>query len=130
MEEALVSFLLADTGITDLVGTRVDFFSSDQAREDPRIVIQLVGKQPQYADDGEVGLTRQRVQCDTYAESRAGALAIARALFARLSAVSQTYSGVGFKTIELEDENAGPEKLDDGRELFRVRQDYVIWHNA
>lgn len=130
MIEALIAYLLADSGLTALVSTRIGYVVNDQATADPRVTITPVSRVPAYADDGEAGLTESRVQIDSYSTVDTNALAISRAVFARLSAVSATLSGVDFQTVHLVSEDVGFEKYDDGSELFRVRQDYIIWHNA
>ncbi|MCB1476650.1 MAG: DUF3168 domain-containing protein [Rhodobiaceae bacterium] len=130
MEEALIAFLLADSGLTALVGTRVSYAVNQQGAPLPRVTILPVSRVPGYADDGEAGLTEARLQIDIYASSLAAAREIAAAVFARLSAVSAVISGVDFQTIELLDEDASFEALTDGDQPYRVRQDYLIWHNA
>lgn len=130
MEEAFIAFLLADTSLSALVGSKVNYDTAPQGTAAPYVVIEVISRVPVYADDGEAGLTQHRLQITSFAATRASALAVSAAVFARLSAVSQTYSGVQFQHIELDDEDSRFETFADGRELYRVRQDYLIWHTA
>lgn len=130
MEEAFIAFLLADAALAALVGSNIHYDASPQMTVEPRVVIEVISRVPIYADDGEAGLTQHRLQITSWATSKSSAKAVADAIFARLSAVSETYSGVDFQHVELDDEDSRFEALADGRELHRVRQDYIIWHNA
>lgn len=130
MEDALIAFLLADTPLAALVGTKIHYDASPQDTAEPRVVIEVISRVPVYADDGEAGLTQHRLQITSWGTSKSSTLSVSAAVYARLSAVSETYSGVDFQTIELDDEDSRFETLADGRELYRVRQDYIIWHNA
>lgn len=129
MEEALIGFLLSDAALTGLVGDRINDTVNEQGAKLPRLRVLLISNVPAYADDGEAELAESRVQIDTFAETRTNALAVSRAVFARLSAVSQTISGVDFQTIEKVGEQSSYETPDTGVNQFRVRQDFMIWHN-
>lgn len=130
MEEALVAYLLAYAPLTALVGQRINYTVTPQGRAEPRVVLTVVSSLPEYADDGEADLTATRVQVDCFAPSNADALAASRLVFARLSAISAVIGGVDFQTIEKVAEAHSFEEPPDGVRLHRVRQDYMIWHNA
>lgn len=130
MQEALIAYLLAYSALTALVGQRINWTVTPQASADPRVVLTVVSDVPEYADDGEAGLAETRVQVDVYAATYKAATDIARLVFARLSAVSDTIGGVDFQDIEMVNSSSSFETPPDGVNLYRVRQDYMIWHNA
>ncbi|MFN7177115.1 MAG: DUF3168 domain-containing protein [Thermaurantiacus sp.] len=130
MEEALIGFLLSDGPLAALVGNRIHDTVNEQGSQLPRLRLSLINSVPAYADDGEAGITESRIQIDTFAPTRTIALSVSRAVFARLSAVSQTIAGVDFQTIEKVGEQSTFETPPDRVDVFRVRQDFMIWHTT
>jgi len=128
IEQALMTFLLAQTGITDLVGTRIHFVQAPQDTETPYLVFQKISGVREHSHDGASGLANPRFQFSAFAETYSAAKGVIAALQTALDGYTGTMGGVGGVYVGAalyEDEN------DLGREdsgLFGVSADYFFWH--
>lgn len=130
MEEALRTFLLADTDLAALVGTRVHWVRSPQGTASPRIVLYRISGLRDMHMNGPSGLIASRVQIDCIGSSYGGAKAVARAVEARLSGYSGSASGVVFQGCFLIGERDDFEDADTPDKLFRTSLDFNIWHKG
>jgi hypothetical protein len=137
MEEAFAAFLLADGTVASLSGSRLSWAIRDQAAGLPCIVLTKVSGFPIASDEGDSGLVESRIQVDVWATNRADpdpasgyALAkmLARAVANRLSGIQTTTGGIDFQAIFTDTERDGFERAAGGIELYRVSQDYQVWH--
>ena len=108
MQEALTALLLADTAIAGLTGggDRLYWNVGEQGKPDPMAVLYLISGVPDYHMQGPSGLVESRVQIDCRAGTVAEALALARAIEARLSGYRGTQDGIKFKGIFKQSERA------------------------
>ncbi len=128
MEEALIAKLLATSGISSIVSTRVYPGSLPQGGPRPAITVNRISGAPLYADDGEVGLEDARVQVDCWADTYTGAKLLARAVRDCLSAFAGSVSGVNFRNIMVDAERDLREGGGNSAEYpFRVSLDFIVW---
>jgi len=130
IEQGLMTFLLAQSGITDLVGQRIHFVQAPQDVESPYLVISKISGVREHSHDGSSGLAHPRFQLSAFADTYGAAKAIIAAVQAVLQGYSGTMGGAGGVAVNgafYEDEN----DLDpgDGTGLFGVAADYIIWHS-
>jgi hypothetical protein len=95
MEIELRALLLADSGVSGLVGRGVNWGEQPQHQGFPSIVLHLIGGGEGYTLDGADGVNRGRVQVDCYALEYEDAKAVSEAVNDVLSG----YSGGGFQGI-------------------------------
>lgn len=128
MEAALINLLLSDVAIVAVVGQRIYPQRRAQGSVYPSIVSTRVSGQPQYADDGEVGLQNARVQVDSYAENYTDAKDLAQLVRTRLSAFSGVHAGIDFSYIMLDEERDLNEGGANAAEYpARVAMDFIVW---
>lgn len=95
----------------------------------PRVTLQRVSGSPEYSDEGEAGLSSNRVQVDCFALTHAAATEVARAIRNRISGKNFTQSGVEFDVF-IDNERDDQDAFDGGREVYQVSMDLIVWHNA
>jgi hypothetical protein len=128
MEEAIIAKLLADSGVSTIVGNRVFPGSRPQASTLPALVLNRISGGPEYADDGEVGLEQARIQIDCWAATYGAAKKLARAVTASLSAFEGTIGATTFQLIELDIERDLREGGGDTADYpFRTSLDFLVW---
>ena len=128
MEENLIAHLLADSGLSALVSTRVHPGSLPQDSALPAVVVNRISGAPQYDDKGETGLNEARIQLDCWAGTYSLAKLVARAVIARLSAFDGAVGTTVFVHIMLESERDTRETGGNAAEhLFRTSLDFNIW---
>lgn len=130
MEEALVAYLLAGTGLAGLVGTRIHWVRSPQSVASPRVVLYRIGGLRDMTMAGPSGLVSSRVQIDCIGLTYASAKAVARAAEARLSGYSGTTGGIDFEGCFLIGERDVFEDGDTPDKLFRTSLDFTVWHKG
>lgn len=122
MEEEFQAILLANSGVTAIAGTRVDWLTRVQGQGWPSLVLNLIGAAEGLTYVGPDGLQRGRVQVDCYALTYAGAKGLARAVVARLNG----YRGGRFLGIfheqTREDREGGS---NEAERPFRVSLDFM-----
>jgi len=133
IEIAMRDLLVAATGVTDLVGTRIYPEMRQQGEDFPAIVYQLVSTQPQNAMDGggTTVATRASMSFDSIAETYAGAKTLASAVRAAIGDLaSGTYSTVVIKSCFHEGDSAITEdsQVAGDRGVSRIISDYTIWY--
>jgi hypothetical protein len=95
MEQEFRSILLASSGVTALVGTRVNFGTHPQGQPYPALVLNVISDAEDYHMNGPNGLFQGRVQVDCYGLTYGAAKAASRAVRALL----HCYRGGGFLLI-------------------------------
>ncbi|MGI3169986.1 DUF3168 domain-containing protein [Pseudooceanicola sp. C21-150M6] len=123
MEEELRELLRGETGISGLVGERVDWGVTPQGTAYPNIVLNTVGGAEGMTMQGPDGLFMGMVQVDCYGETYASAKTVSRAVIAVLNG----YRADGFKGVFLastRDSRDGG--TNEAERPFRVSLDFNI----
>lgn len=128
MEEQLAGYLLADNAITALVGQQVRWQVRPQASSLPALVLHHISAVRRYTNGGPSDLVTSRVQTDCWALTYEGALALSRAVRARLSGVREQLNGIDVQGIFLDSESHEYDP-DAQEKVHRVRFDFEIWHS-
>lgn len=129
IETALSTYLLAQTGITGLVGQRVYFVQAPQDTAKPYLVINKISGTRENSREANTHLAHPRFQLTAFAETYGACKSIIAAVQTALQGYTGTMGGAGgvaVGAVFYEDEN----DLDPGpnNELYGVAADYIIWH--
>lgn len=130
MEEALTQFLLAQAGLTALVGTspaRVTWGRRAQGSPLPAVVLHVISRTHGYTMAGDTGTRPQRIQVDCWAATYAAAKAVARQVTAALSGAKTTVGAVEFLGGFKESERDSFEQGEGADVLHRCSMDFIIW---
>lgn len=130
---ALRWYLLQDSAILALVGTRVYPIKLPQPTTQPSIVYTRISGLGDHHSEGASGLTRPRVQVDCWAPTHDVASVLANLVKGRIDGFSGTIAwddnspgnAVAVQAIMFESER---EDYDDTAKLYRVSRDYMIWY--
>jgi len=130
MEEALIAYLLQDTALAALVGSRVHPVSIPQGSLFPAIAVTRIDGAPLYADEGEVGLADPRVHIDVWGATYKDVKLIARKVVTRVNGLrSHFINGVQFRSAILDAERDFREEGTNAAEYrYRVNLDFILWH--
>lgn len=128
MEEKLVQYLLDDGTLAGLVGEQVRWQFLPQGSDLPAVALHRISGVRNYTNSGPSDLVESRVQIDSWGRTYAEALAVSRAVRARLSGLREQLSGVDFQGafIDQERHEYDPEAQE---RVHRVSQDFQIWHS-
>jgi hypothetical protein len=127
MEAALIAKLLAASGVTALVSTRINWLRRPQGDGLPCIVLHRIDGTPDVHHGGYSGLVQSRVQVDCWASTYGAAKAIARAVQTAVTAQTFTQGAVRFDCILIVDERDAT--FDETTPLFRTSLDLMV-HSA
>ena len=128
MEEALIAKLLATSGITSLVSTRIRPGMRAQTDAAPFIVVNTLPGGRKYNMDGESNLREAWVQIDGYATTWLAAKTIARAVILTLSGVGFVQGAYTFQGLFLDAERDGFEDADP--KLYKTSLVFRVWSNS
>lgn len=95
MEEIIRAALLASSGVSSIVGTRVNFGTHPQGQPLPAIVLNTISDIGGYLIASPDGVSDARIQVDCYAGTYRAAKLLSRAVTALLSG----YSGNGIQGV-------------------------------
>jgi hypothetical protein len=130
LEEGLYTYLTTYAGLVSLISTRVYIQAMPQGVTLPCMTFQRVSTPRSHTHDtGGAGndLASPRFQFDAWATTQKSAKAIADQIRAALNGKKGTIAtGVSINAALVNDEVPSYES---DTKLFRVRSDYVIWHN-
>ena len=114
IEEALVAYLLAQPGLTALIGNRLypDLLEDDTSL--PAVVYLNVSDTKDHTLAGQLDLESPVIQFTAYATTKAGAKAVAAQLKTALSDYHGTLSGVPVQYIKLLNELSSSSTTADG----------------
>lgn len=132
VEERIIAKLLAASGVTALVSTRVYPVARPQGSTLPAVTLQRIDGAPLLTDEGDSGLENPRIQLDCWGTTYASAKAAARAVIAALNAFDGTLTGVNIPLIELEAERDMPREsgTNVNEYLFRTSLDFLVWRSS
>lgn len=128
MEEALRTYLLAQSGIFGLVSTRAHWNIRPQGTALPALVLQVIDRSPAYAMDGNSALAETRVQVDCYGPSYSSAKLLARAVRDPLDGKRFTQSSIRFEAFRLDERDLSEAGTTEGERIHRISLDFQIWH--
>ena len=124
MEEDLRALLLASSGVTALVGQKVNWGAHPQGHPWPGVVLHLISDPGDHTLDGPTGMTAARVQADAWALTYGQAVAVGRAIRAALDG----YRGGNFGGVLV----ASRRTDRDGSHAdqpFRDSTDFIVHHH-
>ncbi len=101
--KAVYGILSANTGVTDIVGTRIFPEIAEQEAVTPFVVYQLLSVDPEDTHDGPSKLDEVRFEFLCYADSYNAAADLGVAVRAALDRVSGTYNGVNVESVQFND---------------------------
>jgi len=129
IETALVTYLLAQSTVTALVGDRIDLGIAKQTTIKPYVVISKISGVREHSHDGESGLAHPRLQISVFANSYGSAKQVTEAIRGVLDCYTGTMGGEGGVVVQavfLEDETDFYEG--EATNIYQVATDYIIWH--
>lgn len=128
MEEDLVARLVADAGVSAVVGAKVSWFDRRRADALPVLVLTKVSPGREYTHAGADGLDGPRVQFDCLGRTDAEALALKRAVVACMEP-SATVGDTLFHNAFLEGETwISQGEQDGGEALFQLTLDFIFYY--
>jgi hypothetical protein len=128
IEQALMTYLLAQSGITALVGQRIYFVIAPQETAKPYIVVTKIDAPEVGSHDGPAELASPRFQLSVFAVTYSAAKNISAAIKTALDGYSGTMGGAGGLHVDIprrEDEN---DFYEESTGLFQVASDYIVWY--
>lgn len=128
MEEALISLLLGDTGVSAIVGDRIFWGLRKQGSPLPALVLNRISSVHSYTLDGPVDLSQSRIQIDCYAQTFGQTRALSRAVYAPLNGKRAVHEGVSFEGVFADSERDNP--VEDDSLTFRTSIDFMVWSKA
>lgn len=128
MEADLTTWLLADTALTALVGTRINWGARVQLEALPAIRCLLVSPGVTYTHGGPTGLTSPRVQMDCFGATPESVTELRNALADRMHEIRSGLSGGLKGAFIAADRHSEPEDLGGGNMVFRRIVDFFVWH--
>lgn len=127
VDDALRAWVLADAGVSALIGQRMYPDVLPQGAIFPAIRYFEVSLSPLYAHQGDLNLDTSRYQFDCYAATRPAARDLAAALRAALSGKKTYQDGVTFRSTQLVNSLSG---YDDALNAWRMVQDYQLSYSV
>jgi len=128
IEQAIKKELLADSGITDLIGERLYYVKSPQDVISPYVVFLKASGPREYSHGGASKLARPRFQFSCFATTYYVAKQIAEAIRAAIEAFSGTMGGAGGVEVGSCFCINESDIYEDNTQLYHVAVDYLIWH--
>lgn len=123
-ESALVARLLATTGVTALVGSRIDPLLVPERTTYPCVIYRQVDRATVSAFGDDVGLTQTVVEVESFAATFTAARALASQVQTALQRWRGTAGGVTVQAVMFEQEL--PDYDPDTR-VHSIRQDFRVW---
>lgn len=114
IEEALVAYLKADTGVKGLVSTRIHFEELEQSSALPAVVITKVSDFKDHYLTGKCELERPIYQLSCLGATKTSAKSVSDAVKSVLSDYQGIMGGIVIQKIELRNEISSLEKTNDG----------------
>jgi len=126
----LVAFLLGESAITDVFGTRVYSQFAPTSSGKPYITIQRLDSPGTYHMDGESGIAKPFFQIDVWAADSASAETGAEALRNVLGGYRGTMGSTDIRRAFLYNQRDDFIPNDDGSQggTFRISMDFTIWY--
>lgn len=127
VEYGLIKRLNTATSVTTYTSGRIGV-RAEEAKGFPAVALRRVSTNRVHAMTVDDSLQQVRIQVDCYASGYVTAKSLASAVKARLSRFSGTVTGEVIQDVLLQNEmDLEEDRGEDGR-LWRVMQDYFVWH--
>ena len=123
IREALMTYLLAQSALTTLVGRRIRYDERDQEDALPAVGIIDVSNVFIHTHEGQIEVETPVMQVTAYATTRAGSIVISELVKTALQDYQGSMSGLVVQKIELQSENTGLITTPDG--VVRVYATYL-----
>lgn len=94
MEEALTTFLLANSGVSTAIGTNLYWGARPQGSGIPAVTLNRISGVRDYVNEGPSGFVASRIQIDCEATTYLGAKQIARDMVRAFDATPTTVGGI------------------------------------
>ncbi len=133
--EAIRAILLGSNDVAAMVGTRIGPWRAAQSWPTPYITLFKVSEPHSHNMTGSDGLTNPRVQLDAWADDYDEATQLGEycrlALDGYMGEVLVGETPFIFKHLFIDSSSDGAEEESSASEnvIFRVRQDYKVWHS-
>ena len=125
IEEALIAYLLTQSGLTALISNRAYPLKLPQNPTLPAIVYQKIDAPRLQGFSADYGVMT-RIQITSWALTYTGASAVQEQIRAAVqNCMNQTMSGILVKNIEFDE---GPDSYEDDTERYGKIVDLIIWH--
>jgi hypothetical protein len=128
IESGLLAFLVGNTGLTALVGTRIYPLRVPEGAALPALVYYKISGPSEHSKDGDMNLNHPRFQFTAWANKYGDAKAVGTAVTSALNAFANGSSMGGIVVAQIIVENDtdlhDPQTLEFGASL-----DATIWHN-
>ncbi len=125
MEADLIAKLLASSGVTALVSTRINWKRRPQGSALPAIVLHKISGTPDVTHGGASGLRVSRIQADCWGASYGSAKAVARAIESAITAQTFTQGSTRFDVILIDSERDDTSD-ESNTPLFRTSLDLIV----
>lgn len=127
VEYGLIKRLNTATTVTSLASGRIGV-RAEEAKGFPAVALRRVSTTRVSAMTQDDSLQRVRVQVDCYATTYVSVKSLANAVKSRLSRFSGTVTGEVIQDVILQNEMDLEEERGEDQRLWRVMQDYFVWH--
>jgi hypothetical protein len=124
---ALIKRLNSATAVAALASGRIGVRLAE-GQAVPAVALRIVSVQPVHAMTVDDSLHRSRVQVDSYATTYVAAKNLSAAVKTRLSRFVGTVTGQVIQDIAFQNEIDLEEPRGEDARLWRVMQDYYVWH--
>jgi hypothetical protein len=125
IEQALITYLLTQTGLTASVSNRIHLLKLPQDPVLPAIVIQKISSPRLHGFTADIGATT-RMQLTSWATTYTSASAVFEQLRASLqNYLNGTMSTLTVSAVILDDEN---DTYEDETQRFGKIADFIFWH--
>jgi hypothetical protein len=129
MEEDLVARLLANAGLSALVGVQINWLDRPQAGALPAVTLQMISPGRDYTYAGALNTAATRVQGDSWGRSYLEAKQVSRALVAAIEPAG-LQGGTRFGASFVDSgSDFPPEDMPGGTKVYRVTTDFIIWNS-
>lgn len=127
MEEALTALLLANAGVSAMVGDRVNWSARPDDAALPAVTLHRISGRRDQTSSGRSGLVDSTVQIDTWGRTFKEAKLLARAVILALPHARTLTGGIVLQGIFIDSESDSFEG-DAPEPLYRTRIDISVWH--
>jgi hypothetical protein len=128
IEQAILTKLLATSGLTDLIGERIYYVKAPQDVGIPYVVFFKVSGAREHSHDGASGLARPRFQFSCFSETYYEAKQIAEQIQSALQAYSGTMGGAGGVEVGASFYDNETDMYEEDTKLYHIAVDYMISH--
>ena len=127
IEEALVTYLKAQTGLAALIGAKIYPDEAPQGTTFPYVTYIDISDIPNHTHDGQDDLENPIKQFTVHAQGKAAAKAIANQIESAMSDYKGTLSGLDVSYITLQNRLASKEKTADVSVNYVDLEFEIVW---